>query len=61
MILLIEGILIIMLITKDILIFYTMYELILIPMYIMIIRYGSKTKKIEAGYKLIIYTFKIKY
>jgi NADH:ubiquinone oxidoreductase subunit 4 (subunit M) len=55
-ILLIELGLIILFIVNDILLFYILFELILIPMFIIIIRYGSRYKKIEAAYKFIIYT-----
>ncbi len=41
---------------NDIIIFYIIFELILIPIFIVVIKYGSKYKRIEAGYKLFIYT-----
>lgn len=46
----------ILLLFLDLFIFYVMYELILIPMFILIILTGSKAKKIEASYKLFIFT-----
>lgn len=55
-ILAVEIMLIYIFIIMDIAIFYTMFELILIPMFIIIIGYGSRFKKIEAGYRLILYT-----
>ena len=54
--LLIEGILIIIFTTLDILVFFIMFELILIPMFIIIGRYGSRINKIEASYRFMIYT-----
>jgi len=55
-ILAVEIMLIYIFIIMDIALFYTMFELILIPMFIIIIGYGSRFKKIEAGYRLILYT-----
>lgn len=48
-----ESMLIIIFITLDIFIFYVFFELILIPMFLLIGYYGSKEKKIEAAYRLI--------
>ena len=55
-IILIELGLILLFLVNDILYFYILFELILIPMFIIIIKYGSRYKKIEAAYKFIIYT-----
>lgn len=55
-ILIVEIMLIYIFIVMDIALFYTMFELILIPMLIIIIGYGSRFKKIEAGYRFFIFT-----
>lgn len=54
--LLIESILIIIFTCLDILAFFIMFELILIPMFILIGRYGSRINRIEATYRFMIYT-----
>lgn len=41
---------------QDLFIFYIFYELILLPMFILIIMYGSKAKNIEASYKFFLFT-----
>src|SRR5436309_2349638 len=51
----IQIIIIIILLTNDLFHFFIFYELLLIPMYIYLIGYGSKYMKIEAAYRLIIY------
>lgn len=55
-ILLIEWLLIVVFLINDILSFYTLFEIILIPMFLIIIKYGSRFKKYEAAYKFMIYT-----
>ena len=52
----IQIVIIIILLTNDLFHFFIFYELLLIPMYIYLIGYGSKYMKIEAAYRLIIYT-----
>lgn len=49
--------LIIIFTTTNLCLFYISFELSLIPLFIIIILYGSRYKKIEAAYKLFIYTF----
>lgn len=56
LVLAVEIILIYIFIVMDITLFYTMFELILIPMFIIIISYGSRFKKFEAGYRFILFT-----
>jgi NADH-quinone oxidoreductase subunit M len=56
-ILLIEIILIYIFLLLDIFYFYTLFEIILIPMFIIIIKYGSRFNKFEAAYRLFIFTF----
>jgi NADH-quinone oxidoreductase subunit M len=56
-IILIEIILILIFLLLDIFYFYTLFELILIPFFIIIIKYGSRYNKYEAAYRLFIYTF----
>lgn len=52
----IQIIIIMILLTNDLFKFFIFYELLLIPLYLYIIGFGSKYMKIEAGYRLIIYT-----
>ena len=56
LILLIEFLLIIIFVSLDILIFFIFFEFILIPMFLLIGKYGSRIKRIEAAYRFIIYT-----
>lgn len=56
LLLLMEVILIIVFISLDILLFFIMFELVLIPMFLLISKYGSRINKIEAAYRFIIYT-----
>lgn len=56
LIIIIEIGLILVFVVNDIIYFYTMFELLLIPMFLIIIRYGSRFKKYEAAYKFMIYT-----
>ena len=54
--LLLEFFLFLLFLVNDLFIFYILYEALLIPMFILIIRYGSISKKIEAAYKFFIFT-----
>lgn len=54
--LLMESILIFIFISLDILMFFIMFELILIPMFLIIGKYGSRVNKIEAAYRFFVYT-----
>lgn len=54
--LIMESILLMTFISLDILLFFIMFELILIPMFLLIGKFGSRINKIEAGYRFIIYT-----
>lgn len=56
LLLIMESILIMIFISLDILLFFFMFELILIPMFLIIGSYGSRINKIEAGYRFILYT-----
>lgn len=56
LLLLMESILILIFLSLDILLFFFMFELILIPMFILIAKYGSRVNKIEAAYRFLIYT-----
>ena len=55
-IIILELIIIILFIVLDIFYFYTLFECILIPMFIIILKFGSRYKKIEASYRFFIYT-----
>jgi len=52
----IEFSLIFLLLVNDIFYFFFFFETLLIPMFIIVLKYGSRFKKIEAGYKYVIYT-----
>lgn len=54
--LIMESILITIFISLDILLFFIMFELILIPMFLIIGKFGSRVNRIEAAYRFIIYT-----
>lgn len=41
----------------DLLIFYMLFEALLIPMFLIILLYGSRERKIIAAYKFFLYTF----
>ncbi len=56
LLLLMESILIFIFVSLDILVFFIMFELILIPMFLIISKYGSRINKIEAAYRFLIYT-----
>lgn len=47
----------ILFITIDVFIFFILFELILIPMFILISLYGSPNKRLEASYRFVIYTY----
>lgn len=50
-------VLIFIFLSLDIIIFFIFFEVILIPMFIFIGVYGSKGKRIEASYRLLLYTY----
>lgn len=54
--LLMESALILVFSALDVLVFYIFFESLLIPMYIIIGNYGSRTRKIRAGYQFFLYT-----
>jgi proton-translocating NADH-quinone oxidoreductase chain M len=54
--LLIESLLICIFSSLDILLFFIFFESILIPMYLIIGIWGSRTRKIKAGYQFFLYT-----
>ena len=54
--LVIESMLILLFSSLDLFIFFLLFELLLIPMFILIGRYGSKEKRIEAAYRFIVYS-----
>jgi proton-translocating NADH-quinone oxidoreductase chain M len=53
----IEILILIVFLTTDFLLFYITFELILIPMLVLILVYGSRVRKIKASYYFFIYTF----
>jgi proton-translocating NADH-quinone oxidoreductase chain M len=55
--LLLEGIVNFVFRVTDVLGFYVSFEAVLIPMFFIIGRYGSRTRKIRAGYYFFLYTF----
>jgi len=54
---LIEFLLITLFLTFNVLIFYLLFETILIPMFIYIGKFGARNRKIEAAFKFFIYTY----
>ena len=54
--LILQFFLFLLFLVNDLFIFYILYELLLIPMFILIIRYGSISKKIEAAFKFFLFT-----
>jgi proton-translocating NADH-quinone oxidoreductase chain M len=54
--LLIEALLIFVFASLDLLVFFIVFESILIPMYLIIGFWGSRTRKIKAGYQFFLYT-----
>lgn len=51
-----QFILIFIFISLDIFIFFILFEIILIPMFLLIGKYGSRTNKIEAAFRFFLYT-----
>jgi len=56
-ILLLESLLILIFLSCDLFFFYIFFESILIPMFFIIGKFGSRNKKISASFLLFIYTF----
>lgn len=54
--LIVEGIVLGVFTVENVLWFYVYFESVLIPMYVMVGRYGSRERKVRAGYYLFIYT-----
>nr|YP_009476603.1 NADH dehydrogenase subunit 4 [Chroomonas placoidea]AVM81096.1 NADH dehydrogenase subunit 4 [Chroomonas placoidea] len=54
--LLMDSILICVFASLDLIVFYIFFESILIPMYLVIGIWGSRTRKIKAGYQFFLYT-----
>ena len=54
---LIEFLLILLFMTLNTLVFYILFESILIPMFIYIGKFGARSRKIEAAFKFFIYTY----
>lgn len=54
--LLMDSILICVFASLDLIVFYIFFESILIPMYLVIGMWGSRTRKIKAGYQFFLYT-----
>jgi proton-translocating NADH-quinone oxidoreductase chain M len=54
---LIQFLLILLFITLNGLVFYILFESILIPMFIYIGKFGARSRKIEAAFKFFIYTY----
>lgn len=55
-ILVIESMLILLFTSLDLFFFFLLFELLLIPMFLLIGKFGSKEKRIEAAYRFIIYS-----
>ena len=55
-ILLLESFLFLLFSSLDLFLFYIFFELILIPMFLFIGKYGSKEKRIESAYRFLIYS-----
>jgi len=55
-VLILEMILISVFLVLDILYFFILFEIILIPMFLLVGKFGSKTNRIEAAYRFLIYT-----
>lgn len=53
----IQFILIILFLTLNILVFYILFETILIPMFLYIGKFGVRIRKIEAAFKFFLYTY----
>jgi proton-translocating NADH-quinone oxidoreductase chain M len=54
--LLIDALLICVFSSLDLIVFYIFFESILIPMFLIVIVWGSRTRKIKAGYTFFLYT-----
>ena len=55
-VIILELLLLIVFISLDILIFFILFELLLIPMFILIAKYGTRINKFEASYRFLIFT-----
>ena len=55
-ILILEGLMIALFAVLDILIFYVLYESLLIPLFLIVGIWGHRERRIEAAYKLFLYT-----
>lgn len=56
LLLIMESMLISLFTSLDLFFFFLFFELLLIPMFILIGKYGSKEKRVEAAYRFIIYS-----
>jgi NADH:ubiquinone oxidoreductase subunit 4 (subunit M) len=56
LIILIEVLIILIFSTLDILLFYFLFETVLVPLFLMIGFFGSRARKIKAAFYLLIYT-----
>lgn len=56
LLLIMEGIIIIVFTVMDIIVFYVFFEAVLIPMFLIIGGWGSRERKVKAGYYLFLYT-----
>ena len=56
LIVLIQGLLILIFSTLDILLFYFLFETVLVPLFLMVGFFGSRARKIKAAFYLLIYT-----
>lgn len=56
LLLIMESMLIFLFTSLDLFIFFLFFELLLIPMFLLIGIYGSKEKRVEAGYRFIIFS-----
>ena len=54
--LIIEGLVIGVFTVENVLYFYIYFEAVLIPMYFIIIMYGSRERRVRAGYYIVMYT-----
>lgn len=55
--LILEAVVIAVFLTTNLLWFYIMFEVVLIPMFLLIGVFGSRERKVRAGYMFFIYTF----
>lgn len=56
LLLVMEGIILMVFVVLDVIVFYIFFEAVLIPMYLIIGVWGSRERKVKAGYYLFIYT-----